>query len=176
MVTWNLQKNLLVSRESVPVYALAWIVLVLACIEYTLYMIGFLLIALLYSSIFLINSVVEKKPSAILYSLFYFSYFLSVLLAMISFKNYQYYRAIKIGNQTIECLNKYKQSSGQYPDSLSLLVPACLQKLPYYPIGLLHEYKFSYSKKENNFSLGFASDGFVICDYRTSRPKWRCRD
>jgi hypothetical protein len=65
------------------------------------------------------------------------------------------------GNEIVQALNEYKQTSGQFPETLNALTPSYLSKIPKTVEGDDFEYELLTGGRP--FFLGFYVDGKPAC-------------
>jgi len=87
-------------------------------------------------------------------------------------------RSFARGDQIAAALASFHDVAARYPNSLSELVPAHLERVPATSMGVFRRIEFSYSADPSgaDYGLGFPAPAFIYCRRTASRSEWVCRD
>ncbi|KUG07637.1 hypothetical protein ASU33_15005 [Solirubrum puertoriconensis] len=113
--------------------------------------------------------------------------FMSIPL-MLPIWSVQSYITKQRANLIIDRLESFRGKHGHYPNSLALLVPAYLPKVPSTAEGLIKGRPFDYRVTQDsslpaqqktpaaNFSLGYYNGSMVTVTYNSTTNKWHSED
>jgi hypothetical protein len=162
----------------------AFALITLARLEYALDFLGgglagalLALIMLLALVLLGLGAVRKSRPLIIVSTYLLVAMIASIVLGSVILE-IQERRSFERGDRIAAALASFYDVAVRYPNSLSELAPAHLERVPATSMGVFRRIEFSYAADPSgaDYRLGFPAPAFIYCRRTASRSEWVCRD
>ena len=87
-------------------------------------------------------------------------------------------QSVKQAERIINALSEYRNENGEYPESLGVLIPEYLERIPKTKVAFFNHRGFYYSRKTDTdeYVLGFAYVAWTLSEYSSATEEWTIED